>query len=91
MKSDLLLLCREMTCGHESGFRDVHIECIAVDGNSSFSVELMLSPVDAILLARYVIAVNREAWRAGHRPFDAEPSDAEPNWSIHNLDEGALS
>ena len=91
MKSDLLLLCREMTCGHEFGFRDVHLQCIAVDGNSKFDIELMLSPGDAITLARYVIAVNREAWRCGRRPYDAAPQEAEPNWLVPGLPEGARS
>ncbi|GEM_PF-3690548 len=85
MKLDLLLLCRKMKCGHEDGFRDVHLQCIAVDGNSRFDIELMLSPDDAIALAQYVIAVNREAWRGGRRPHDAGPRETEPNWSIPKL------
>ena len=89
MKSDFLLLCREMRCGHEFGFRDVHLQCIAVDGNSRFDIELMLSPGDAIALARYVIAVNREAWRCCRRPYDAAPNESEPNWSIQHQQVGA--
>ena len=89
MKSDLLLLCRQMRCGHEFGFRDVHLQCIAVDGNSKFDLELMLSPGDAIALSRYVIGVNREAWRGGRRPYDAMPHELAPNWSIQHQYKGA--
>lgn len=83
-RTDLLLLCREMRCGHEDGFRDIHLQCSAVDGDSRFDIELMLSPQDALALARYVIAVNREAWRGGRRPHDANPREVEPNWLSRN-------
>lgn len=91
MKPDFLLLCREIRCGHEIGFRDIHLQCIAVDGNSRFDLELMLAPADAIMVAKYVIAANREAWRGSRRPYDAGQQEGEPNWLDLCLPEGARS
>ncbi|MCK7552787.1 hypothetical protein [Marinobacter goseongensis] len=75
-----------ITYGEAPGYRDAYLTLKLVplgsemDGPKTVTATVRLDAIDSAKVAQSIIDIHQLAWRAGHRPIDANETETRPGW-----------